>query len=181
MDGARRLAQPRKRPSRPASAKAAAGRARLNFRIEIPARVKRLARRLVAPIRNRRFPAGAGVAASALIVLASIGYGVVKGDHVPLIIAHMKDGRDAVAHAAGFRIGEVSIVGRRQLSEKDILAVAGVTERTSLLFLDVDDARGRLQASPWIAEASVRKLYPGRLQIEISEREAFALWQKDGK
>src|SRR5262249_48632428 len=55
------------------------------------------------------------------------------------------------------------------------------TERTSLLFLDVDDARGRLQASPWIAEASVRKLYPGRLQIEISEREAFALWQKDGK
>ena len=32
-----------------------------------------------------------------------------------------------------------------------------------------------------IAEASVAKLYPGRLQIEVTERKAFALWQKDRK
>ena len=25
------------------------------------------------------------------------------------------------------------------------------------------------------------KLYPGRLHIAVTEREAFALWQKDGK
>ncbi len=35
--------------------------------------------------------------------------------------------------------------------------------------------------NPWIAQAAVLKLYPGRLRIEIKERKAFALWQKDGR
>ena len=38
-----------------------------------------------------------------------------------------------------------------------------------------------LLTNPWIAEATVLKLYPGRLRIEITERKAFALWQKDGR
>ena len=41
--------------------------------------------------------------------------------------------------------------------------------------------RARLMANPWIAEATVLKLYPGRLRIEIKERKPFALWQKDGR
>ena len=49
------------------------------------------------------------------------------------------------------------------------------------MFLDVEDARERLKANPWIADANVMKLYPGELQIGIKEREAFALWQKDGR
>ena len=39
----------------------------------------------------------------------------------------------------------------------------------------------RLLTNPWIAQATVLKLYPGRLRIEIKERKAFALWQKDGR
>jgi cell division protein FtsQ len=61
-----------------------------------------------------------------------------------------------------------------------VLAVAGVTGTTSLLFLDVEQTRERLKSNPWIADATVLKLYPGELQIGIKEREAFALWQKDG-
>jgi cell division protein FtsQ len=49
------------------------------------------------------------------------------------------------------------------------------------LFLDADAARGRLMANPWIADAAVLKLYPDRLQITVTERQAFALWQKDGR
>jgi cell division protein FtsQ len=76
----------------------------------------------------------------------------------------------------------VSLTGERKtLTEKDVLAAAGITESTSLLFLDVEEARRRLLQNPWIAEATVRKFYPGHLQIRINEREAFALWQKDGK
>ena len=41
--------------------------------------------------------------------------------------------------------------------------------------------RERLKRNPWIADATVLKLYPGALQIGIREREAFALWQKDGR
>ena len=56
-----------------------------------------------------------------------------------------------------------------------------MTGRASLLFLDADAARARLMANPWIADAAVLKLYPDRLQISITERLAFALWQKDGR
>jgi len=56
-----------------------------------------------------------------------------------------------------------------------------VTGRASLLFLDADAARERLMANPWIADAAVLKLYPDRLQINITERRAFAIWQLDGR
>src|SRR6185503_16125330 len=64
---------------------------------------------------------------------------------------------------------------------EDILEIAGVTGRTSLLFLDANEARDRLKASPWIADATVLKLYPSRLHVAVTEREAFALWQRNGK
>ena len=59
-----------------------------------------------------------------------------------------------------------------------MLAIGGVNGRSSLLFLDADTVRDKLKANPWIGEATVLKLYPGRLQIDIVERSAFALWQR---
>ncbi len=126
-------------------------------------------------------PPFVGVGASALLIALSVGYGVVKGDHVQMIIEALKDARDTAAIAAGFPIASVSLSGERHVSRTDIFAAAGVTDHTSLLFLDVEAARARLQAIPWIAEATVRKLYPDRLQITLTEREPFALWQVDGK
>jgi cell division protein FtsQ len=67
------------------------------------------------------------------------------------------------------------------VSREEIFAAAGVTANSSLLFLDVAEAREKLEAIPWIAEATVRKLYPDRLQITVTEREAFALWQLNGR
>ncbi|HXW25870.1 MAG TPA: cell division protein FtsQ/DivIB [Xanthobacteraceae bacterium] len=128
-----------------------------------------------------RPPRWAGAAASALLILASIGYGVAKGGHGPMIAGYLTDARDAAANAAGFRIAGVSLSGEKQVSRAEIFAAAGVTARASLLFLDVDHARARLKAIPWIADATVRKLYPDRLQITVTERDAFALWQLDGK
>ena len=39
----------------------------------------------------------------------------------------------------------------------------------------------RLKANPWIADATILKLYPDRLHIAITERQAFAMWQKDNR
>jgi cell division protein FtsQ len=128
-----------------------------------------------------RLPAGSGIAASILLVAAALGYGVVKGQHVPDVIAWFKDARDTVANAVGFRIAAISLTGSKEVSREEILTTAGVTGRASLLFLDADAARVRLMANPWIGDAAVLKLYPDRLQITITERQAFALWQKNGR
>jgi len=62
-----------------------------------------------------------------------------------------------------------------------VLAIGGVNGRSSLLFLDAATVRDKLKTNPWIADATVLKLYPGQLQIDIVERSAFALWQQDGR
>jgi cell division protein FtsQ len=126
-------------------------------------------------------PRRVGMAASALLVVASAGYGVVKGNHIPPILETLKDARDATANAAGFRIETVAISGRKQLTQEQVLGAAGVTERTSLLFLDVDATRRQLESAPWITQATVRKFYPGHLEISVEERAPYALWQKAGK
>ena len=67
------------------------------------------------------------------------------------------------------------------MSQDEILAIGGVNGRSSLLFLDAAAVREALKANPWIADATVLKLYPGRLEIDIVERSAFALWQEEGR
>ena len=138
-------------------------------------------RRLTLPLAGMRVPRFAGLAAGLAFLLSAAAYGVIKGGHVAAIQTAIKDSADAAANRAGMRIATVSLSGQRQVSREEIFAAAGVTDHSSLLFLDVAEARARLEAIPWIAEATVRKLYPDRLQITITEREAFALWQQQGK
>jgi cell division protein FtsQ len=157
-----------------------AGRPRPRIGAQSPSRISWFVQIWTTRLGNLKAPRWAGVAASALFVGAGIAYGVVKGDHVAMIVDALTDTRDAVADAAGFGIAAVSLSGEHHVSRDRILAAAGVTERTSLLFLDVRAARARLIAIPWIAEATVRKLYPDRLQITVTEREPFALWQLGG-
>ncbi|HEY2226547.1 MAG TPA: FtsQ-type POTRA domain-containing protein [Xanthobacteraceae bacterium] len=126
-------------------------------------------------------PAGAGMAASAVLLLAALVYGVIIGDRISAIVDSLKNARDAAANAAGFRIASIALSGERHVSREEVLAAAGVTGTASLLFFDVEAARDRLKSNPWIADATVLKLYPDRLQIGIKEREALALWQQAGR
>jgi cell division protein FtsQ len=142
---------------------------------------RRLAGRWSARFTRLPTPPGIGIAGSVLLLAGALGYGVVEGQHVPDIVNWFKDARDTVANSLGFRIAAISLTGSKEISREEILTSAGVTGRASLLFLDADVARTRLMSNPWIADAAVLKLYPDRLQITITERQAFALWQKDGR
>lgn len=143
--------------------------------------VSRTLHRFTLPLAHVHVPRFTGFAACFVFLLGASAYGIVRGDHIAAIQIAIKDGADLAANAAGMRIATVSLSGQRQVSREEIFAAAGVTDHSSLLFLDVADARAKLEAIPWIAEATVRKLYPDRLQITVTEREAFALWQQHGK
>ena len=191
MDGAGRLARSQRSPRPQADLKAAAiGAAVLlrewfaSRRVARPVVRPRFERapqpRLIATI-ERYLPNRIGVAATVLILLGSAGFGVVKGGHLEDVTTALSDTRNALANSAGFRITTVAINGRKQLTQDEVLAIGGVNGRSSLLFLDADTVREKLKANPWIGDATVLKLYPGRLQIDIVERSAFALWQRDGR
>jgi cell division protein FtsQ len=191
MDGRGRLAEPLKRPGNvspgPRGGTSAEPGLRLADRglppliVKMASRISQFMRFWGLRLEGARIPRFTGIMGLALFLVASIGYGAVRGDHVPMIVDTLKDWRDAGANSLGFRIAAVSLSGEKHVSRAEIVAAAGVTERTSLLFLDVDAARSRLKKIPWVADATVRKLFPDRLQIRVREREPFALWQVDGK
>jgi len=158
-----------------------AGRSRALLWSARNSRVLRLLRRWGSALVELNVPRGTGASAAALLLLGSTCYGVMKGGHVPVIAAQIQDMCDAAANSIGFRISEVALSGEHEMSREDILALTGITGRSSLLFLDVAHTRTRLLTNPWIAQAAVLKLYPGQLRIEIKERQPFALWQKDGR
>ena len=188
MDGAGRLARSQRSPRPPADLKAAAIgavillRERLGFGRTTTKRplTREAPHRLIALI-ERCVPRRAGIAATLLLLLGSAGFGVVKGGHLAAFTSALSDTRNAMANSAGFRITTVAINGRSQLTQDEVLATGGVSGRSSLLFLDAAVVRDKLKANPWIADATVLKLYPGRLQIDIVERTAFALWQQEGR
>lgn len=189
MDGAGRLAE-KLRPQ--ADLRAAAigaavllrehlGLARVGHRkTKAPRNEREPQPRLIAFI-ERYVPRRAGLAATVLLLAVSAGFGIVKGGHADDFLSGLADTRNALANSAGFRITTVAINGRKQLSQDEVLAIGGVTGRSSLLFLDAAAVRDRLKANPWIADATVIKYYPGALEIDIVERSAFAIWQQDGK
>jgi cell division protein FtsQ len=188
MDGGGRLARSLRSPRPQADLKAAAIGAVVLLRERLGlhrgSAKRRLERerphRLIAFL-ERYLPHRAGLAATILMLLGSAGFGVVKGGHVEQLSSSFSDIRNGIANSAGFRITGVAINGRKQLSQDEVLAIGGVNGRSSLLFLDAATVRGKLKANPWIGEATVLKLYPGQLKIDIVERSPFALWQQDGR
>ena len=192
MDGGGRLDQPLTR-SRQSAAKPVGAPHDEPSRTRAPVdRLRRSENRFAAFAGYRRLtarwaaivahlPRGAGIIGSTLLIAGALVYGAVAGQHLPAVIDWTKDARDIAANAVGFRIAAISLSGEKEVSREEILTTAGVTGRASLLFLDADAARQRLLANPWIADAAVLKLYPNRLQITITERHAFALWQKNGR
>ena len=182
MDGGGRIAgsvrgeaptarQPRRdpRPAQPVRAPAPASRTALLFR--------RLTVRLGASRFGRR-----GASALAVLVIGGFSaYGVVMGGHVEEAREFVVDLGDAAANIAGFKVTQVNLSGQNHVTPSEILAAAGIKATTSILFVDADETRAKLETMPWIASASVRKLYPDRIDIAVVEREAYALWQINGQ
>lgn len=138
-------------------------------------------RRLSIRIANLHIPPRAGLYASLALFAATGLYGVQRGGHWPAVNRFLLGVGDTLANAAGMQVSGVRITGNRKMGHDRILEVAGITPSSSVLFFDPDEARARLKADPWIADATIRKLYPDQLLIEVTEREPYALWQREGK
>jgi cell division protein FtsQ len=116
-----------------------------------------------------------------IVLFAGVGlYGSWLGGEYSAFVAAEGSVPDYFARVVGFGIRTVTISGAQALTQQEIIAVTGIGAKDSLPFLDVRKVRERLQALPLVKDASISKLYPGRVVIEVEERKPFALWQQDG-
>jgi cell division protein FtsQ len=153
------------------SAEAATVRLTASRRIVLP----RLLRRPARALRRAEWtlPRHAGLKGLALLFLATAVAGVITGGHGTTVVS-------AATAFTGFGIENIRITGQTETSEVDALGSLALGPFPSLLTLDVEVARERVEALPWVKRATLTKLFPDTLEIAIVEREPFALWQHDG-
>ena len=123
---------------------------------------------------------GLGFGLTMLLFGVTGAYGLSTGGQWPHIVETYGSPGDMVANLFGFRVNTVTITGQRELADAPIFVAAGVSDTSSLLFLDCEAAREGLQKLPLVRSAQVRKLFPDTLAITIEERTPYALWQLDG-
>ena len=145
-----------------------------------PVRSRRRPKRADAEPRRRPMP-GWGTVLAAGLMAATGFYGAVRGGQYDAYVAANGSPSELVAKALGFSIGTVTISGLKSLTPGEILRDGGVSSRTSLALLDAGALRDRLKAVPLVQDVSVRKLFPNDLHVSVTERDAAAVWQKDGQ
>lgn len=74
-----------------------------------------------------------------------------------------------------FAIAEIKISGNSRVSERDLIAKIGISKGDNLFLADLEGAKARLEALPWIQEAEVRLRFPQGVVVEVVERVPRAL------
>jgi cell division protein FtsQ len=76
-----------------------------------------------------------------------------------------------------FKLADVTVEGRDYVTREAILAALDVKAGDSLLGIDLEAARHRLEAIDWVASATVERRLPDTLYVTLKERRAVAIWQ----
>jgi|GEM_PF-1409695 len=91
----------------------------------------------------------------------ALGYGLYLG------VYKLNNSRD-------FEVKEVKVTGNKYVSKNEILALAKVETRTNMFGIKIKDIEARLKGNPQFKKASVNRVFPGTVEIELAEREPVA-------
>jgi cell division protein FtsQ len=81
----------------------------------------------------------------------------------------------------GFVVRDVFVVGRSATPKATLLNALAVSRGTPILAVDLEAARKRIQTLPWVRHATVRRVLPDTVVVEIIERRPLAIWQHEKK
>ncbi|NND90364.1 MAG: FtsQ-type POTRA domain-containing protein [Granulosicoccus sp.] len=71
-------------------------------------------------------------------------------------------------------LGTVDYVDREQLTQ----VVSGYMDK-GFYGLDIDNVRASVERLPWVAQARVSRVWPGRIEVRVEEHEPSARWNDD--
>src|SRR5690606_27120896 len=115
-------------------------------------------------------PRHTGTVSALAFFVAVGGYGMSVGGHTEYVA-------QSATSAVGFAVEDLKVSGNVQTSEIEIFQQLGLDGSTSLISLDVEEVRKRLAEMPWVADVEVQKVYPKTVEVRLTEREPFGIWQ----
>jgi len=121
------------------------------------------------------------VRTSAVALLAfTTGYGLLAGDYLADPSSGTRGLPAQLSSYFGYAAEEIRINGLKRVDGAVVMNAIGVKPGGSLIGFDANTARRILLNLDWVKTASVRMLPPNRLEIDVTEREPFAIWQREG-
>ena len=122
-----------------------------------------------------QFPRGIGLVMTICFFMVTLCYGMILG-------GDWRSYFERLTASIGFSVEAITISGISKLDVSQILEElefdANRNSEHSLLFVNAQDAKERIQKFPWVERVSIQKLYPNKLEINIKEKKAYALWQR---
>ncbi|WP_119392564.1 cell division protein FtsQ/DivIB [Taklimakanibacter lacteus] len=129
------------------------------------------------PSRRSRFFARSGAVA---LLFGALVHGLVIGGHLDYDGSPWRKLPGKLASSLGFAADDIRITGLVHQEPETLLSAIGVQPGGSLVGFDASRARSLLENLDWVAAARVMRKYPNRLDIVVTERRPFAIWQRDG-
>jgi cell division protein FtsQ len=86
-----------------------------------------------------------------------------------------------MAVTADLVVADVLVAGRHHTAKEALTKALGVRLGTPILAIDLDAARSRVEALPWVASASIERHLPDTVYLRITERRPIARWYSGGK
>jgi len=74
-----------------------------------------------------------------------------------------------------FAVTDVEVVGGERRTPDAVSAESGISVGSNVFALDLDAARAKILADPWISEATLARRLPGTILVQITERKPAAL------
>ncbi|MCB1520953.1 MAG: FtsQ-type POTRA domain-containing protein [Hyphomicrobiaceae bacterium] len=122
--------------------------------------------------RQRVVVLGAALAGVAVFAFMTDGGRLARATDLPLPPV------DDLAQNVGLGLDQVSISGHRFTPDGDIFDAIDLRSNRLLPGFDGGAARRRIEALPWVESADLTRVLPGRLEVRITERKAFAVWRR---
>jgi cell division protein FtsQ len=72
-------------------------------------------------------------------------------------------------------VTRITVAGNTRLSDGEVLSLLYGLQGRNMLLVDLDEWRDRLLASPWVADAALRRVLPGAIDVVISERQPIGI------
>jgi len=73
------------------------------------------------------------------------------------------------------KVARIMVDGNQRMSRGEVLSRLEGLEGTHMLTVDLESWRGKLRGAPWVADATLRRVFPRTIMVMIAEREPMGI------
>ena len=84
-------------------------------------------------------------------------------------------GAALLANATALQVGHIIVSGNERLATGDVLALLDGLRGRNILGVNLVEWQDRLLSSPWVEEATLRRVFPGTVEVRVRERTPMAI------